>query len=204
MLEALRILSSPRSTVMRGGVVQRIASQDLVEGDRLIVQEGDRVACDATLFDVHAMRVDESLLTCESVPIDKAVEDEDSGLLHAGVKPESFANRPIEIQIVDTHESLEARINAGFAAADDQVNRTLLDRHGGSDLDRRRHADAQQRGNKTSSIGSRRASSSLPLELRFTRHQRCSMRWRSSRSSSRSSRMPGRLSITTLALRNCG
>ena len=53
--------------------MQRIASQDLVEGDRLIVQEGARVVCDATLFDAHAMRVDESLLTCEAVPIDKAV-----------------------------------------------------------------------------------------------------------------------------------
>ena len=36
VLEALRDLSSPRSTVVRDGVVKRIASQDLVPGDRLI------------------------------------------------------------------------------------------------------------------------------------------------------------------------
>lgn len=49
VLEALRDLSSPRSTVVRDGVVKRIASQELVPGDRLIVQEGDRLACDALL-----------------------------------------------------------------------------------------------------------------------------------------------------------
>ena len=43
---------------MRGGVVKRIASREFVECDRLIVQEGNP-ACDATLLDVHAMRVDD-------------------------------------------------------------------------------------------------------------------------------------------------
>jgi Ca2+-transporting ATPase len=71
VLEALRDLSSPRSTVVRDGLVKRIASQDLVPGDRLIVQEGDRLACDAQLVRSHSMRVDESLLTGESVPVDK-------------------------------------------------------------------------------------------------------------------------------------
>ena len=71
VLEALRDLSSPRSTVVRDGVVKRIASQELVPGDRLIVQEGDRLACDAQLLQSHSMRVDESLLTGESVPVDK-------------------------------------------------------------------------------------------------------------------------------------
>jgi Ca2+-transporting ATPase len=71
VLEALRDLSSSRSTVVRDGVVKRIASQDLVPGDRLIVQEGDRLACDAQLVQSHSMRVDESLLTGESAPVDK-------------------------------------------------------------------------------------------------------------------------------------
>ena len=87
VLEALRELASPRSTVVRGGVVRRIASQELVEGDRLIVQEGDRLACDATLLESHSMRVDESLLTGESVPVDKgtqAAAGEDGLALRAG------------------------------------------------------------------------------------------------------------------------
>ena len=86
VLEALRDLASPRSTVVRDGVLIRIASQDLVEGDRLIVQEGDRLACDASLVESHSMRVDESLLTGESVPVDKgvAIEGEPARVLHAG------------------------------------------------------------------------------------------------------------------------
>jgi Ca2+-transporting ATPase len=86
VLEALRDLASPRSTVVRDGVAQRIASQELVEGDRLIVQEGDRLACDARLVEVHSMRVDESLLTGESVPVDKtaASDTEAQAQLHAG------------------------------------------------------------------------------------------------------------------------
>ena len=53
---------------------------------RLNVPNGDRLACDATLLDMHATRVDESLLTGESVPVDKAVADDDGGLprQHAG------------------------------------------------------------------------------------------------------------------------
>ena len=86
VLEALRDLASPRSTVVRGGVVRRIASQELVAGDHLIVQEGDRMACDARLLEAHGLRVDESLLTGESVPVDKgpALDDRDADLLHAG------------------------------------------------------------------------------------------------------------------------
>jgi Ca2+-transporting ATPase len=86
VLEALRDLASPRSTVVRDGVVLRIASQELVEGDRLIVNEGDRLACDATLVEAHSLRVDESLLTGESAPVDKhcGADDASSRMLHAG------------------------------------------------------------------------------------------------------------------------
>ncbi|MEF7612588.1 HAD-IC family P-type ATPase [Aquincola sp. MAHUQ-54] len=80
VLEALRDLSSPRSTVVRDGAPVRIASQELVEGDRLVVQEGDRLACDARLLEAHAMQVDESLLTGESAPVAKAAADGDDAL----------------------------------------------------------------------------------------------------------------------------
>ena len=50
---------------------------------RLNVPEGDHLACDATLLDVHATRVDELLLTGGSVPVDKAVVDDDGGLVSA-------------------------------------------------------------------------------------------------------------------------
>ncbi|MEY4562485.1 MAG: hypothetical protein RLZZ618_1762 [Pseudomonadota bacterium] len=76
VLEALYQLASPRSTVVRDGVARRISSQELVEGDRLRVHEGDRLACDARLIRAHGMRVDESMLTGESAPVDKLHADE--------------------------------------------------------------------------------------------------------------------------------
>ncbi len=84
VLEALRDLSSPRSTVLREGVVRRIPSLELVVGDRLVVQEGDRMACDADLLRAHGLRADESLLTGESLPVDKDTGNATGRRLHAG------------------------------------------------------------------------------------------------------------------------
>ncbi len=69
VLESLRELSSPRARVMRSGHVQRIASQDLVRGDLLLLAEGDRLACDAVILRCHSLLLDESLLTGESAPV---------------------------------------------------------------------------------------------------------------------------------------
>ena len=73
-LEALRDLSSPRATVLRDGVAQRIAGSDVVRGDLLLLAEGDRVPADARLVAVNDFIVDESLLTGESLPVEKWVE----------------------------------------------------------------------------------------------------------------------------------
>jgi magnesium-transporting ATPase (P-type) len=72
-LEALRDLSSPRATVVREGVAQRIAGSDVVRGDLLLLAEGDRVPADARLVAVNDFIVDESLLTGESLPVEKSV-----------------------------------------------------------------------------------------------------------------------------------
>ncbi len=86
-LEALKDLSSPRCMVVRDGQTLRVSSQTLVRGDRLLVNEGDRLAADARLLQAHAVLVDESLLTGESVPVAKragAVAGNGDALLHAG------------------------------------------------------------------------------------------------------------------------
>ena len=70
-LAALRDLSSPRALVVRDGVEARIPGVDVVRGDWLLLREGDRVAADAALVEAHALEVDESLLTGESVPVAK-------------------------------------------------------------------------------------------------------------------------------------
>jgi Ca2+-transporting ATPase len=70
-LEALRDLSSPRARVIRDGAEQRIAGAEVVRGDLLILSEGDRVPADARLLAANELMADESLLTGESVPVEK-------------------------------------------------------------------------------------------------------------------------------------
>ena len=70
-LEALRDLSSPRASVVRDGAVRRIAGSEVVRGDLLLLAEGDRVPADARLATVNDFVVDESLLTGESLPVEK-------------------------------------------------------------------------------------------------------------------------------------
>lgn len=71
VLEALRTLASPRALVIRDGERCRIAGADVVRGDYLIVGEGDRIAADAIVRSTTDLRIDESALTGESVPVSK-------------------------------------------------------------------------------------------------------------------------------------
>ncbi|RJQ31708.1 MAG: cation-translocating P-type ATPase [Actinobacteria bacterium] len=70
-LEALRNLSSPRALVIRDGEQKRIAGRDVVVGDIIVLAEGDRVPADANLLSSSNLHVDESMLTGESIPVNK-------------------------------------------------------------------------------------------------------------------------------------
>jgi Ca2+-transporting ATPase len=86
-LEALRDLSSPRASVVRDGTAQRIAGAQVVRGDLLILSEGDRVPADARLVTANDFLVDESLLTGESLPVEKlppARPDDAAGHVYSG------------------------------------------------------------------------------------------------------------------------
>lgn len=73
VLEALRDLSAPRAMVVRDGERVRIAGRDVVRGDLLVLEQGDRVAADALLLEAHDFQADESLLTGEALPVHKKV-----------------------------------------------------------------------------------------------------------------------------------
>ncbi|WP_237173310.1 cation-translocating P-type ATPase [Paracandidimonas lactea] len=74
VLEALRDLSSPRALVIREGARVRIAGREVVRGDLLVLEQGDRIAADAILIDAADLQVDESLLTGESLPVGKQAD----------------------------------------------------------------------------------------------------------------------------------
>lgn len=74
-LEALRDLTSPRALVLRDGQRQRIAGRDVVQGDLVVLSEGDRVPADGVLVEADGLHADEALLTGESVPVRKALPE---------------------------------------------------------------------------------------------------------------------------------
>lgn len=72
--EALRKLLPSYARVLRDGEVQRILAEELVPGDVILVEEGDRISADARLVDENELRVDQSTLSGESHPVRKTSE----------------------------------------------------------------------------------------------------------------------------------
>lgn len=70
-LAALRDLSSPRALVIRDGRQVRIAGSEVVRGDVVVLQEGDRVPADGIVRTAIGLAIDESVLTGESLPVAK-------------------------------------------------------------------------------------------------------------------------------------
>ena len=70
-LDALKDLASPRALVIRDGETIRIPGKEVVTGDIVVLQEGDRVPADAIVLNNNNLLADESLLTGESVPVRK-------------------------------------------------------------------------------------------------------------------------------------
>ncbi|MBT4017064.1 MAG: cation-transporting P-type ATPase [Alphaproteobacteria bacterium] len=76
-LEAIQNMLSPQSRVRRGGKILTVPAEDLVPGDIVLVQSGDRVPADLRLFDVKSLQIQESALTGESEAVEKATEPVD-------------------------------------------------------------------------------------------------------------------------------
>jgi calcium-translocating P-type ATPase len=73
--ERLREIVPRRVMVIRDGQHREIDSADLVPGDLVVLSGGDRVSADMRAVAAHSVKVDESILTGESVPIDKARDE---------------------------------------------------------------------------------------------------------------------------------
>ncbi len=70
-IAALRSLSAPTATVVRDGAPLEVAARDLVPGDVVLLEPGDRVVADLRLVETAALRADEASLTGESAPVAK-------------------------------------------------------------------------------------------------------------------------------------
>ena len=75
-LARLRELAAPKVRVLRDGHLQHLDAVALVPGDLLRVEAGDRIPADGTLTGEQALQIDESILTGESVPVERAAGDD--------------------------------------------------------------------------------------------------------------------------------
>ena len=73
-LDSIRNMLSEYATVIRNGEREIVQSDSLVPGDVIVVVSGDKVPADARIIEARNLRIDESALTGESVPVDKSAE----------------------------------------------------------------------------------------------------------------------------------
>lgn len=73
-LEALKNMSSPNAKVIRNGKVNSIKSTDLVLGDIVLIEAGDFIPADGRIIESAALKVEESALTGEAMPVEKSAD----------------------------------------------------------------------------------------------------------------------------------
>ncbi|WP_448336306.1 cation-translocating P-type ATPase [Bellilinea sp.] len=69
---ALQVLLKIKARVRRGGRILTVPAEEIVPGDILLVESGDKVAADMRLIQVNNLRIDESFLTGESLAVEKS------------------------------------------------------------------------------------------------------------------------------------
>lgn len=73
-MEAIRDMLAPVAAVLRDGQRQSIPGENLVPGDVVLLEAGDKVPADLRLLDTHGLQIQEAILTGESVPVDKTAD----------------------------------------------------------------------------------------------------------------------------------
>ncbi len=126
-IESLKTMTSSKAQVMRDGVWVEIDTKDLVVGDVIMLEAGDKVPADARVIKVVNAQVDESILTGESLAIekeecvlsgDKLLQDQ-KNIVFSGT---SVVNGKIEAVVVATGMDTElGKIAGSLDRADDAL-----------------------------------------------------------------------------------
>jgi len=81
-MEALSKMAAPTATVIRNGSEMELPARDLVPGDIIMLQAGDKIPADARLIEAINLQAEEAALTGESLPVEK-----NTGPLPQGAEP---------------------------------------------------------------------------------------------------------------------
>jgi magnesium-transporting ATPase (P-type) len=73
-MEAIRQMLAPRASVIRDGERHSVAGEELVPGDIVLLEAGDKAPADLRLLQAHAVNIQEAILTGESLPVEKSVK----------------------------------------------------------------------------------------------------------------------------------
>jgi Ca2+-transporting ATPase len=118
-LAALRRFVETSAAVMRDGKITIMSDKDIVPGDMIVLQEGDKVPADARLMSANTLKADEASLTGESVPVSKAVEDSKNNMVFKGTNAVSGNGTAI---VVATGLSTEiGKISKEISSVDTEV-----------------------------------------------------------------------------------
>ena len=83
-VQALKKLVVQKTIVIRDGQQKEILIQQLVPGDLVLLYEGDKIPADMDILEAYSLKVDESILTGESVPVNKGISKDKEGKLLKG------------------------------------------------------------------------------------------------------------------------
>jgi len=78
-MEKLRNLIATEAVVIRDGETRKIPASELTIGDMVVVEEGDNIPADLRLIETSDLRIDESIITGESIPVHKIHDVSDKG-----------------------------------------------------------------------------------------------------------------------------
>ena len=73
-MEAIRQMLAPRAAVVRDGLRKTVPGEELVPGDIVLLEAGDKVPADLRLLRAHGLQIQEAILTGESLAVDKLIE----------------------------------------------------------------------------------------------------------------------------------
>ncbi len=84
-LEALKQMTSPTALVRRNGIQAEIPAQDLIPGDIVCLDAGRQVPADLKLISVNSLKIEESALTGESLPVEKDLQSQNKAYMSTNV-----------------------------------------------------------------------------------------------------------------------